>query len=237
MTIPVVPRARAGIGDCLWVHLTYPDKSHRTVAYLRPEDLRPLGESFEKAFRESLVERMSARAFEVGAQWLRERGYVLTFVRDDEFVAWADRHFLQKKGHYRVSPERLRRGVGGIWIEDPEVLDDEDFINDHPRCLRAMVLTEEKAALSLWRFPWKPDGAFGWYAAPTDAMIPEIFCGPVLEALLRALGPGFWDAVMTILVEMGIPADYDALEADFANLKAGRLGPFADVRRRLLAAA
>jgi hypothetical protein len=108
-----------------------------------------------------------------------------------------------------------------MWIGQPELLDDENFQQDHPRCLYTFTMDENAERFTVWRFPRWPDGELRWYAAPSMSLMPPI--KPYMEAALHVLGPRFWDHLLTIGIELGIPLDYDDLERGFADLKAGRL--------------
>lgn len=227
LTIPFMPRRAEPHKGSIWVHLTYPDGTHKDVAYLWPDDLRPLGEVCERVFGQRCLSWLQANARPIDAQWLRQRGYMLVFTRDDEFMEWADRHFKQGKGRYRISEQRLQNCVEALWIAEPEILEDEDFVADFPRCLRALSPAEGEVPLSLWRLPWGPNGAGGWYITETDSLLPEFDAGFVAE-VLPSLSPRFWDAILTILIELGVPVDYDDLERLIAELKAGRFEHFAN---------
>lgn len=236
LTIPLKPLSRGLRAGEYWVHLTYPDGIHKDVAWLRPDDLRPVGEAMEIAFKDAVLRQLRTRAVEISAKWLAERSYKLVFMFDGDFPAWADTHFKRNRRHYRVSLERMHKSVGDMCISDPEILDDEDFIKNHPNVIQTLSMIDNEKRFFVWRFPWGPDGSFRWYAAPADALVP-VHDAHFLESVVRCLQPGFWGAIRTIMIELGIPINYERLDYYFDELRAGRVDLFVDLHRKQLAAA
>jgi hypothetical protein len=229
LTVPFKPLARGPRAGKYWVHLTYPDGVHKDVAILDPDDLRSVSQAIESAFKEALGRQLRAQTVEINAEWLTERDLKLVFMIEDEFPGWADTHFKRGRRHYRVSPERMQKSAGDMWVAEPEILDDEDFILRHPKVLQAVSFAEDSKRYFVWRFPWGPGGSWGWYATVTEAVAP-VRDAQFLKAVLGCLKPGFWDAIRTILIELGIPMDYESLDRHFRELQAGRADFLLDLR-------
>jgi len=222
LTIPLKPRAHGRDAGTYWIHLTYLDNSHKEriqVAAIHPDLLERLGQLLHALFA-PIVAKFEQATNAIDARWLDDRGYKILFTHDDEISTIINTHFRQKKHHYRISEARLHRAAGDMWIADPTILDDDDFLANCPDQIQAIRPDSDEQPLIIWRLPAEPDSAPRWYLAPTNdiqlsvaAELVEVFCG--------AVGPGVWDSLRTILVELGVYDALDDIEPFLAALKSG----------------
>jgi hypothetical protein len=221
LTIPLKPRAHGRDAGTYWIHLTYPDKSHKAVAAIHPDSLERLGQLLQDSWS-AIIPQFLQRLQEVDAKWLEERGYKVLFTHEDELPTLIDTHFRQKKRHYRVSEVRLHRAAEDMWIADPAILDDDDFLANSPDQIQAVQSDSDDQPLTILRLPTDPGSTPRWYLAPPNHMQLSVLPG-LIESFSRAVGPGVWDHVRTILIELGVYDALDDIESFLAALKSGEL--------------
>lgn len=220
LTIPLTPKSNG----TFWIHLTYVVKDGERVRKVRKpfavhsDTLRAFGKEVDATYRQLVQENLFTHARPVDASWLAERGYSLALMDTEEFTAAADDVFKTRRRVYRVSVDRLKQFAGKLAFYDPALLDEESFQEGHPKCIQA-ISDGDAPTLFVWRFPWGPNGELGWYAAPTDTLGPRP--DQFLGALSRACSPRFWDSLRTIMIELGMPADYDKVEFIAEAMKTG----------------
>lgn len=212
LSIPLKPMARGPHKGKYNLHLTYEDGAHVSVAIIDPADSQRVGIAIEAGMLEVMRQALSGKIQRIDSAWLTARGYEILFPDPEKYPELMRACFQQGKRHFRVSEKRIEGLVEGIVIDDPTIIDDEDFRSIDLALVKAVHLDGEAPSLHLHydsKARWGGDPA--WYAWPYDWMRQS--AEHLMAMISRVLGPRVWECIRTICVEMGLPVDFERLSS------------------------
>ena len=212
LTIPLEPLPRGPTAGKLNIHLTYGagSKSFRhTVALVAPDEVQAAIEPAAMALVRHFI-RVTQR---VMVEDLRAQGF-WAVLPSETAEAWAIDHAERLRWKLRITEARLERAGQEFEWYDLAVLDE---LRDDPNHKTVMLVddSEQKALFVTYHSeglgPTKPPG---WYAFPLNE---NCFKGILDEAMVAALRPAFFEALLEIARELQADVDVTAIEQALAR--------------------